>query len=167
MPTPTPSRRSQLQEDTYFRVLRMLQDNPDLTQPDMLFQPHESKPWNPWIAKVFHRRGIIETWGRGMFKIASLMQAAGLPVPTLQERTQSVVMTFVRPPEKTPEKTLEKTPNLILSFLRAAPDATISELAQKLGKSDSAIERAVRKLRAEGKLARIGPAKGGHWQVMG
>ena len=25
-------RRSQLQEDTYFRVLRMLQDNPDLTQ---------------------------------------------------------------------------------------------------------------------------------------
>ncbi len=139
--------------------------------PDMLFQPHESKPWNPWIAKVFHRRGIIETWGRGMLKIASLMQAAGLPVPTLQERTQSVVMTFVRPPEKTPEKTLEKTlektPNLILSLLRAAPDATISELAQKLAKSDSAIERAIRKLRAEGKLTRIGPAKGGHWQVMG
>ena len=27
-----PSRRSQLQEDTYFRVLRMLQDNPDMTQ---------------------------------------------------------------------------------------------------------------------------------------
>lgn len=29
---PLTSRRSQLQEDTYFRVLRMLQDNPDLTQ---------------------------------------------------------------------------------------------------------------------------------------
>lgn len=27
-----PSRRSQLQENTYFRVLRMLQDNPDMTQ---------------------------------------------------------------------------------------------------------------------------------------
>ena len=26
------SRRSQFQEDTYFRVLRMLQDNPDMTQ---------------------------------------------------------------------------------------------------------------------------------------
>lgn len=26
------SRRSQLQEDTYFRILRMLQDNPDMTQ---------------------------------------------------------------------------------------------------------------------------------------
>jgi len=29
---PMTSRRSQLQEDTYFRVLRMLQDNPDMTQ---------------------------------------------------------------------------------------------------------------------------------------
>jgi EPS-associated MarR family transcriptional regulator len=30
--TPVTSRRSQIQEDTNFRVLRMLQDNPDLTQ---------------------------------------------------------------------------------------------------------------------------------------
>ncbi|MFZ2736602.1 MAG: MarR family EPS-associated transcriptional regulator [Burkholderiaceae bacterium] len=29
------SRRSQFQEDTYFRVLRMLQENPDLTQADI------------------------------------------------------------------------------------------------------------------------------------
>ena len=26
------SRQTQLQEDTYFRVLRMLQDDPDMTQ---------------------------------------------------------------------------------------------------------------------------------------
>lgn len=38
MSTPTPSRRSQLQEDTYFRVLRMLQDNPDLTQREIAQQ---------------------------------------------------------------------------------------------------------------------------------
>ena len=134
--------------------------------PEMLFQPHESRPWNPWIAKVFHRRGIVETWGRGMIKIANLMQAAGLPIPTLQERTQSIVMTFLRSREKTLEKTLEKTPTQILGLLTAAPNATIAELAQKLGKSDSAIERAIRKLRGEGKLIRVGPAKGGHWQVI-
>jgi len=33
-----PSRRTQLQEDTYFRVLRMLQDNPDLTQREIAQQ---------------------------------------------------------------------------------------------------------------------------------
>ena len=32
------TRRSQLQEDTYFRVLRMLQDNPDLTQREIASQ---------------------------------------------------------------------------------------------------------------------------------
>lgn len=32
------SRRSQLQEDTYFRVLRMLQDNPDMTQREIAQQ---------------------------------------------------------------------------------------------------------------------------------
>ena len=35
--------------------------------PDILFGPHESKPWNPMIASVFYRRGIIETWD-GEFK---------------------------------------------------------------------------------------------------
>jgi len=141
------------------------------------FEPHKSKPWNPWIAKVFHRRGIIETWGRGTLKIASLMQAAGLPVPTLQERTESVVMTFVLPdamvqfrksgtPGETLGKTLGKTPDLILKRLRDAPGSSIPELAQQLDKSSSAVERAIRKLRAQGKLQRIGPAKGGHWQVI-
>ena len=42
------------------------------------------------------------------------------------------------------------------------PGASIPELALQLGKSESAIERAIRKLRAEGKLVCIGPAKGGH-----
>jgi hypothetical protein len=32
------TRRSQLQEDTYYRVLRMLQDNPDLTQREIAKQ---------------------------------------------------------------------------------------------------------------------------------
>ncbi|MDE2427254.1 MAG: MarR family EPS-associated transcriptional regulator [Burkholderiales bacterium] len=31
----TPSRQSNLQEDTYFRVMRLLQDNPDMTQREL------------------------------------------------------------------------------------------------------------------------------------
>ena len=50
--------------------------------------------------------------------------------------------------------------------LAETPGTSIPELAQHLGKSDRAIERAIRKLRADGKLARIGPAKGGHWEVI-
>ena len=31
--------------------------------PEKLFEPHESLPWNPLIARTFYRRGIIEEWG--------------------------------------------------------------------------------------------------------
>ena len=34
--------------------------------PQKLLEPHESLPWNPLIARVFFRRGIIESWGRGL-----------------------------------------------------------------------------------------------------
>lgn len=149
--------------------------------PEKLYLPHESKPWNPWIAKVFYRRGLIETWGRGTLKIAGLMQEAGLAAPALRVNDDFVTMTFALPatmarskndgtseqtPGKTPGKTLGKIPNLILRRLAAAPSTSIPELAQHLDKSDSAIERAIRKLRAEGKLRRIGPAKGGYWEVI-
>lgn len=34
--------------------------------PDDLFGQHESRPWNPLIARTFHRRGLIEEWGAGL-----------------------------------------------------------------------------------------------------
>ncbi|MEA1928767.1 MAG: winged helix-turn-helix transcriptional regulator, partial [Candidatus Auribacterota bacterium] len=64
-------------------------------------------------------------------------------------------------------KTLEKTPEKILALLFLNPQLTISELAQRINRSNSAIERAIRKLQKSGRLKRIGPDKGGHWQVVG
>jgi len=70
-------------------------------------------------------------------------------------------------PRKTPRKTPQKTPEAILSLLRKQPEMSFQQLAAKLGKSESAIKRAVRVLRETGRLKRIGPDKGGHWQVIG
>ena len=102
----------------------------------------------------------------------SIPTIGALAAPTLRVKDEFVTMTFelpvslVRSKEgSTPKETPGKTPNLILDWLTQAPGTSIPELAQHLGKSDSAIERAIRKLRADGKLVRIGPAKGGHWQV--
>ncbi|MGC2166673.1 MAG: ATP-binding protein [Gallionella sp.] len=74
----------------------------DLTE--MLYQPHESKPWNPWIAKVFYRRGLIETLGRGTLKIAGLMQEAGLQAPTLQLNADFVTMPSSYRPSRSREQ---------------------------------------------------------------
>lgn len=64
-------------------------------------------------------------------------------------------------PGKTPGKTSGKTPERILGLLRDAPELSIPELAERLGKSARAVERAIRKLRESGRLVRVGPAKGG------
>jgi ATP-dependent DNA helicase RecG len=60
-----------------------------------LYQPHESLPWNPLIASVFYKRGIIETWGRGTLKIVELTRRAGLPKPQIEISAGAVVVRFL------------------------------------------------------------------------
>jgi ATP-dependent DNA helicase RecG len=61
---------------------------------EALFRPHESLPWNPLVARVFYRRGIIESWGRGTIKMAELVTRAGLPQPEIEEAGGCVVVRF-------------------------------------------------------------------------
>lgn len=61
---------------------------------DALFVPHESLPWNPLVADVLYRRGIIERWGRGTLKMSEVMAAAGLPRPEIESIAGAVVVRF-------------------------------------------------------------------------
>ena len=63
-------------------------------------------------------------------------------------------------------ETLGKTPSDVLRLLRDQPGLSAPQLAERLGKSRSAIERAVKKLREAGLLVRMGPDKGGSWRVI-
>nr|CAA6823292.1 MAG: Type I restriction-modification system, specificity subunit S (EC [uncultured Thiotrichaceae bacterium] len=67
---------------------------------------------------------------------------------------------------ETKVKTRVKTPEQVLDLLQQQPTLTLVEVAEQLDKSVSAIERAVAKLRKDGKLKRVGPIKGGHWEVI-
>jgi len=62
-------------------------------------------------------------------------------------------------------KSSGKTEEQILAFLREQPAATIPELADKLGVTTRAVEKQISKLKKSNQLRRIGPAKGGHWEV--
>ena len=62
--------------------------------PEELFTPHESRPWNPLIARTFYRRGIIEEWGSGTLKMVELASAAGLPAPQIEDDGASVTVRF-------------------------------------------------------------------------
>jgi len=67
---------------------------------------------------------------------------------------------------KTPVKTPVKTQREILTLLQQDRRLTIARLARRLAMSESAIERAIRKLREMGLLVRVGPDKGGYWRVL-
>jgi ATP-dependent DNA helicase RecG len=62
--------------------------------PADLVRPHQSRPWNPLIAHVFFRRGIIESWGRGTLKMVELTAKAGLVPPEFESRHGEVVVRF-------------------------------------------------------------------------
>jgi ATP-dependent DNA helicase RecG len=141
--------------------------------PAALFREHESKPWNPMIARTFYRRGIIETWGRGTLKIARLMQEAGHRPPTVSLREGAVIMTFGLPGKttgkttgKTIGKTTGKTPAAVLRLLAEEPNLSVPQLAARLAKSELTVHRAIRSLRESGRLVRVGPDKGGYWKVI-
>lgn len=93
--------------------------------PEMLFLAHESRPWNPLIAGVFYRRGIIEQWGRGTIRMAELMTAAGLPRPEIEDVGGSVTVRF-RPSHYVPPlrvgHDLTERQRDILTILHANPD---------------------------------------------
>lgn len=138
--------------------------------PESLFEPHESRPWNPLIASVFYRRGLIESWGQGTLRMASWAKEAGMPLPEILEVPGAVVVRFhLRPPRasgKTSGKMSGKTADRVLVMLKELPNRSIPDLAGELNTTERSIERAIRALRESGRLERIGPARGGSWKVI-
>ncbi|MBN1958679.1 MAG: HTH domain-containing protein, partial [Desulfuromonadales bacterium] len=50
--------------------------------------------------------------------------------------------------------------------IQATPSITIPELSQLIGVTERSIERNLQSLQTRGRIRRIGPAKGGHWEVI-
>jgi len=64
------------------------------------------------------------------------------------------------------EKSSEKGTEKILSFFEGHPEAGAGEIAALLGITQRAVEKQIASLKAVGRLKRIGPDKGGRWEVV-
>lgn len=69
-------------------------------------------------------------------------------------------------PAKDREKKL-KSREKIIALLSQDHSLSAAALAGRIGISPKAVEKHIAKMKAEGILKRIGPDKGGHWQVVG
>jgi ATP-dependent DNA helicase RecG len=68
--------------------------------------------------------------------------------------------------EKSSEKDSDKSSEKILQLLAKTPTLSAKQLAQQLGLSSRAIEKNIAQLKVNGRLRRIGAAKGGYWEVV-
>ena len=76
----------------------------------------------------------------------------------VEARVETLVETRVEPKPKTPE--------LVLALLSAEPDLTLKEVALRLDKATSTIERAASGLVKAGRLRFVGPRKRGRWELL-
>ena len=126
---------------------------------------------NPLIASLLNRINYIEKVGTGINRIKQTV--------TENERS-SVEFSFdggfsvvFRRLETTPEmelgegseKSSEKSSEKILKLISDNKYISAQELAELLGISSRAVEKQIANLKDKGILKRIGPDKGGHWEV--
>ena len=138
---------------------------------------NKSEPRNPTIARVMFLRKAVETWGRGIKLILEECAKANLPEPQIVAEGGYTKTVFMRPSAKTEggiksslKSSLKrnlKTRDKILKIIEANPSITLPELSVQLDISLAGIKKNIRQLQTEGSLRRIGPDKGGHWEVVG
>ena len=105
--------------------------------PEALYLPHESLPWNPLIARVFYRRGIIEAWGRGTIRMEELTVRAGLARPEIIETTNCVTVRFSPtryvPPQRVAQDVTERQQRVLLCLSGSADGLALREIRQGFG----------------------------------
>lgn len=138
--------------------------------PEDLFELHESKPWNPLIARTFYRRGIIEEWGGGTLKMAELVNEAELPPLEIQDASSWVAVRFRHGQfvsrQLTGSRASERQ-EAILSLLDRADDGlALREIRSHLGPHLD--ERRLREdlaiLKNRGLIAAMGHGRGARWR---
>ena len=84
----------------------------------------------------------------------------------LQALLDALTEVLAKTSEKVSVKTSVKTSEKILVLVQDNPLITIAELARSIGVTERSIERNLKKLQAEQRLSRNGPANGGYWNVI-
>lgn len=137
---------------------------------------HSSQPFNPDVANAFFRVGLIEAWGRGIERMLEACREAGFAEPTFQYEASGLWVNFAFPKEVVPakvvgagekarEKAREKTSEKILRLVRENPQVSADELADALGITRKGVEWQIGRMKKQGLLKRVGPDRGGHWEV--
>ena len=117
----------------------------------------------------------FEKYGSGIKRIQNAFLSYGLEAPVFENfqhgfrvivSTQTVLKTVEKTVEETVEKTVEKTEEIILKLIKSDSRITTKAIQQITGLSRRGIEWQIQKLKDQKIINRIGPDKGGHWEII-
>ena len=146
---------------------------------------NKSEPRNPTIARVMYSRKTVETWGRGIKLMLDECAKANLPEPQIVAEGGYTKTVFMRPVSdskggvRTSDSDLShgldevnrevnevnEVNQCILQILRSTPQCTIPVMAQMAKVSRATIDRAIKTLKEQGRIRRVGRTRG-HWEVI-
>ena len=86
---------------------------PNLDSTDKLFMKHSSKPYNPKLANIFFKSGMIEAWGRGFEKIREACVLYDGPLPEL-----GLLRTDGQHPDHYPNQNGQDLNKMIMDFCK-------------------------------------------------
>ncbi len=153
---------------------------------DELRAGNKSEPRNPIIARVMYARKALEAWGRGIKLIMEECAKANLPEPQIVSAGGYTKTVFMRPVAgskggvRTSDSDLShgldevnrevnevnrEVNQCILQILRSTPQCTIPVMAQLAKVSRATIDRAIKTLKEQGRIRRVGRTRG-HWEVI-
>jgi len=154
---------------------------PDRWTLERLLGKHPSRPFNPLLANAFFRAGYIESWGRGIEKINRECREHGIEAPVFDFGMAGLMLTFRANPAHLAEvapapaqrglgkklgQKLGETRTAMVKAMRKDPKVTAAKLAEILKLSTTAIEKNIKWLKSGGYVRRVGPAKGGRWEIV-
>ena len=146
--------------------------NPQIT-PEMLRVVHRSFPNNPLLADAMYLVRYIEQIGSGTTDMIESCRALNLREPTFNVTQNAVTITLYRetPSQKSSQETsssqesAQESSQKVLDCLGKEPTMTTSDLSAAIGVSTRTIAKILKKLQDDNALKRVGPKKGGHWEV--
>jgi len=134
---------------------------------------------NRTMQQIFLMIDLGERAGSGMSRILHGWQDLGHGLRlaehhepqehTVLEMTWATELTPAGSPESSGESSGEssvETAEQILALLSQNAKLTMPSLAMRLGLTTRAVEKQVAKLKEQGRLRRVGPNKGGRWEVV-
>ncbi len=126
---------------------------------------------NPILFDMVHRIGLVEKIGSGINKIKrALSDKIGFEDEGDWFRVvikRNGIDTTLKTTLKTTRKTTEEIVREILQLIKRTPGITKKELAQHIGNiTEDGIKYHLNKLKKQGKIKRIGPDKGGYWEII-